>query len=168
MNREADDDASRRDAVLKVVWPQVLSDNPMMWQFDAEIQVRALQQIDHVAVPHILDWGEDPERGAWFTALEWVVGDSLAHRLKRNALTVDDAVSLFSKLAEGLALCHREGIIHRKIQPAHIILSPRGPLISFQWVDEIGGHDLQRAQQGAYQLFGRRPNSSRLSGCRTR
>lgn len=155
---ELNDQAVQRSAVIKLVWPHLLSDNPMMWQFDAEIQVRALQQVDHVTIPKILDWGEHTELNAWFTVLEWVEGDSLAHHLKRTPLTTEDAIALFSKLSEGLALCHQEGLIHRKIQPAHIILSPRGPsFISFQWVDEVAGRDLQRAQQGAYQLFGRRP-----------
>jgi formylglycine-generating enzyme required for sulfatase activity/serine/threonine protein kinase len=147
-----------RLAVVKLVWPHVLSDNPMMWQFDAEIQVRALQQVRHQSVPEILAWGEYTELNAWFTVIEWVEGNSLAYHLKRGALNVDDAIGLFSPLAEGLALCHREGLIHRKIQPAHIIISPKGPsLISFQWVEEVAGKDIQRGQQGAYQLFGQRP-----------
>ena len=147
-----------RLTIVKLVWPQALSDNPMMWQFDAEIHVRALQQVKHPSVPQIIAWGEEEDLGAWYTVIEWVEGRSLAYHLKRGAMSIEDAVSTFAPLAEGLALCHREGLIHRKIQPAHIILSPRGPsFISFQWVEEVAGKDIQRSQQGAYQLFGQRP-----------
>ena len=154
------DGTGRRGAsvTIKVIWPHLLSDNPMMWQFDAEIQARALQQVDHPSIPKILGWGEYKKVNAWFIILEWIEGESLAHQLRRGSLEISDALSLFSTLGEGLELCHLEGIIHRKLQPAHIILSPTGPrLISFQWVDEIEGQDIQRGQQGAYQLLGQRP-----------
>lgn len=143
---------------LKFIWPDKLSDNPIMWQFDAEIQARALQQIEHQAIPKVIDWGDHERSKSWYAVVEWVEGHSLAHHIKRGMMSIQDAVKIFHFLAEGLVHCHREGIIHRKIQPSHIILSPQGPrFISFQWVDEIGGQDLQRDQHGAYQLFGQRP-----------
>lgn len=147
-----------QQATLKIVWPHLLSDNPMMWQFDAELQVRALQELDHPAIPKIYGWGELEERGLWFTAIEWVEGQSLAQHLRRNPLTSAEALKLFIPLLEGLSLCHAQGLIHRKIQPSHIVLSPTGPkFISFQWVDEVAGEDLQRHQQSAYQALGQRP-----------
>ncbi len=145
-------------ATLKIVWPKLLSENPMMWQFDAEIQVRALNQLRHPSIPEIYGWGENESHKLWFAAIEWVEGQSLAQHLRRNTLNIEEAVQLFIPLLKGLALCHEQGLIHRKIQPAHIILSPQGPkLISFQWVEEVEGQDIQRDQQSAYQALGQRP-----------
>lgn len=145
-------------ASLKVVWPHLLNNNPMMWQFDAEIQVRALQELDHPCIPKVWGWGESEAHKAWFAATEWVEGQSLAQYLRRSTLSLVEALEIFLPLVEALIVSHQQGLIHRKIQPSHIILSSTGPkLISFQWVDEIGGEEVQRGQQSAYQLFGQRP-----------
>jgi formylglycine-generating enzyme len=146
------------EGTVKIVWPKVLSDNPVMWQFDAEIQVRALKELDHPTIPKIYAWGESDDFKAWFAVLEWVEGVSLTQHLRRNKMSIDEATSLMIPILDGLAECHKQSLVHRKIQPSHIILSPSGPkLISFQLVDEVGGEDLQRNQQSAYQLFGQRP-----------
>jgi formylglycine-generating enzyme len=144
--------------VLKLVWPTMLSENAMMWQFDAEMQLLTLQNIQHDIVQRVYDWGEEETCGAWYVMLAWVEGESLADQLKRGPLSYDKAYHYFEILAQGLIQCHQQGIIHRKIQPSHIILQDEYPyLISFQWVEEIGGEDLQRKQQGVYQKLGTRP-----------
>ena len=143
---------------LKVVWPHLLNDNPMMWQFDAEIQVRALQELEHSSIPKVLGWGESETHQAWFVATEWAEGQSLAQYLRKESMSTSEAIDTFKPLINGLLASHQQGLIHRKIQPSHIILSKNGPkFISFQWVDEIGGEDIQRGQQSAYQFFGQRP-----------
>ena len=147
-----------QEASLKVVWPHLLNDNPMMWQFDAEIQVRALQELEHPCIPKVLGWEESEVHQAWFVATEWIEGQSLAQYLRRQSMPLELALDTFKPLIDGLKNSHQQGLIHRKVQPSHIILSADGPkFISFQWVDEIGGEDIQRGQQSAYQLFGQKP-----------
>ena len=146
------------EVVIKLAQPEVFSDNPMMWQFDAEIQLHALQQIEHSVIQRALDWGEDHRLQCWFAVMEWIEGPSLADVLKRGPLRTAQGRDLFLSLGEGMAICHRQGVIHRKIQPSHIILTKEGPrLISFQWAGQGEGVDLQRKQQGAYQALGHRP-----------
>ena len=144
--------------VLKLVWPQMLSENTMMWQFDAEMQLLTLQNIQDQVVQTVYDWGEEKITGAWYVVLAWVEGESLADRLKKGPLPYSLAYHYFLGLTQGVFACHQHGVTHRKIQPSHIILSPQAAsLISFQWVEEVAGEDLQRKQQGVYQKLGARP-----------
>jgi len=144
--------------VVKLAWPDVLSDSPMSWTFDAELRLKSLQTLSQGVAQRPFSWGDDPKLGCWYAALEWVEGQSVAEMTKRAPLSEGQSRDLFARLAEGLATLHAQGVIHRKIQPSHIILGPEGPrLISFQWVDEIEGEDLQRKRQGAYQALQARP-----------
>lgn len=145
-------------AVLKLAWPDVLSDSPMSWTFDAELRLKSLQNLSKGVAQRPLSWGDEPNLGCWYAALEWVEGQSVAEMTKRTPLSEGQSRDLFARLAEGLATLHAQGVVHRKIQPSHIILGPEGPrLISFQWVDEIEGEDIQRKHQGAYQALKARP-----------
>ena len=52
--------------------------------------------------------------------MEVVEGETLAERIKRGAIPVDDALPLFLQIAEGLEAAHEKGVIHRDLKPANI------------------------------------------------
>lgn len=150
--------ASGEGAIIKLAWPELLSESPMSWIFDAELRLKSLQTLSKGVAQQPIAWGDEPQLGCWHVILEWVAGQSVAEMTKRNPLSESQSRDLFARLAEGLATLHTQGVVHRKIQPSHIILSPEGPrLISFQWVDEVEGEDIQRKHQGAYQALKARP-----------
>ena len=63
--------------------------------------------------------------GAPYLAMEWVEGEDLKTKLRREPLTVAQTLRLGLRVAEGLAAAHRVGVIHRDIKPSNILL-PNG------------------------------------------
>ena len=55
-----------------------------------------------------------------------VEGETLAERIKRGAIPVDEALPLFLQIAEGLEAAHEKGVIHRDLKPANIKVSDDG------------------------------------------
>ena len=88
-------------------------------RFDRE--ARALLKLRHPGVVALLDAGK--HEGAPYLVLEWVEGETLGARLaRRGALAVDEALELVGSLAEALAHCHAQGVLHRDLKPDNVLL----------------------------------------------
>ena len=61
-----------------------------------------------------------------FLVLELVEGDTLADRLKRGPIPVEETLKLALQLAEALEAAHQKGVIHRDLKPANIKVTPEG------------------------------------------
>jgi serine/threonine-protein kinase len=61
-----------------------------------------------------------------FLVMELAEGETLAERVKKGPIPVDDALPIALQIAEGLEAAHEQGIIHRDLKPANVMLSPEG------------------------------------------
>jgi serine/threonine-protein kinase len=61
-----------------------------------------------------------------FLVLEYVEGETLAQRLKRGTLPVEDALEIGKQIAEALEAAHEKGIIHRDLKPGNVMVRPDG------------------------------------------
>ena len=52
--------------------------------------------------------------------MELVEGETLADRIARGAIPLDEALPIASQVAEALEAAHEQGIIHRDLKPANI------------------------------------------------
>ena len=90
-------------------------------------EARALSALSHPNVVNIYDCGEF--HGAPFIVMEYVRGETLAEKIKRQAqLTLGQKLKLMVELCGGLAHAHESGIIHRDIKPANLMVDQVGRL----------------------------------------
>ena len=58
--------------------------------------------------------------------LELVEGSTLAERIERARLTIDEALTVAMQIADAVQAAHERGIIHRDLKPANVILQHEG------------------------------------------
>jgi hypothetical protein len=113
------DTTLNRIVALKVLAPVLVPDARARQRFIRE--ARAAAAIDHHHVVRIFAVGEANELP--FIAMEFVKGESLAARLKRDGrLPIEEGIRLGKEIAAGLAAAHARGIVHRDIKPANILI----------------------------------------------
>jgi len=113
-----------RDVAIKILPEELARDKERMERFERE--ARLLAQLNHsnIATLH----GLEEFDGQQFLVMELVEGETLAERIARGPLAVDEALSLSVQIAEGLEAAHEKGIIHRDLKPANIKMTLDGQI----------------------------------------
>ena len=91
-----------------------------------EREAKLLAALNHPNIAAI--YGLEEAVGRRFLVLELVEGETLAERIGRGPVPVEEALLLARQLAEALEYAHERGIIHRDLKPANIKLTPEGRL----------------------------------------
>jgi hypothetical protein len=118
----ATDTSLGRDVAVKVLPPDVATDAHRVARFRREAHTLASLNHQHIAAIY----GFEEVRGTAFLVLELVDGETLAERLRRGPLPLDDAFDLARQIAQGLEAAHERGIVHRDLKPANIKVTPSG------------------------------------------
>jgi len=118
----ATDTNLKRSVAVKVLPASVSNDPDRLARFQREAEVLAALNDPHIAAIYGL------ERSAGLTALvmELVEGPTLADRICRGAIPVDEALPIARQIAEGLEAAHDQGIVHRDLKPANVKVRPDG------------------------------------------
>ncbi len=83
----------------------------------------AAGRLNHPDIVTIHDADTDQATGWPFIAMEWVDGESLRSRLRRDGpLELHQALTLTARVARALDYAHRQGVVHRDIKPANLLL----------------------------------------------
>jgi len=118
----ATDSRLKRDIAIKVLPDAFSLDAESIARFQREAEV--LASVNHPHIAAIYDLGS--LEGSRFLILEFVEGDTLADRIARGAIPLNEALSIASQIAEALEAAHEKGIIHRDLKPADIKLTIDG------------------------------------------
>jgi serine/threonine-protein kinase len=118
----AHDERLGRDVAIKVLPEAVAEDVQRLARFEREAKV--LGSLSHQNIATLYDLEE--HQGQRFLVMELAEGETLAERIKRGPIPVDDALEYALQIAEGLEAAHKQGIIHRDLKPANLMLSPDG------------------------------------------
>ncbi len=111
-----------REVAIKLLLEEVSADPERMARFEREARVLASLNHNNIATLH----GFEKEGDTSFLVMEVVEGETLADRIKRGAIPVDEALPIFLQIAEGLEAAHEKGVIHRDLKPANIKVTDDG------------------------------------------
>lgn len=87
---------------------------------------RVLAGLSHPGIVRVVAFGQLDE-GHPYVAMEWLEGEDIAQRQKRNPLTLGQAIEIGAQVADALAYSHGVGIIHRDIKPSNVFLLGSSP-----------------------------------------
>lgn len=90
-------------------------------RFRREAEVAS--RINHPNIVQMLDYHSLPS-GTPFLVMECLAGESLASRLRRGPLPLNDALALARQVGSALMAAHQEGVVHRDLKPDNIFLVP--------------------------------------------
>src|SRR5579871_2429790 len=85
-----------------------------------EREARAIAALNHPNICTLHDVGPD------YLVMELVEGETLAERIAKGAVPLDEAVAIARQIAEALEAAHEAGIVHRDLKPANVKLRPDG------------------------------------------
>src|SRR5688572_17464552 len=116
----ATDSKLGRDVAIKVIPDDFAADPVRMSRFTREAQVLASLNHPNIAAIYAVE-----DRAL---IMELVEGPTLAERIARGAIPLDDALGLARQIADGLSAAHEKGIVHRDLKPANIKITPDGTI----------------------------------------
>ena len=118
----AADTRLKRDVAVKVLPAALASDPDRLARFQREAEV--LASLNHPNIAHI--YGLEDADGVTALVMELVDGVTLADRIDRGGLALDEALPIARQIAEALEAAHAQGIIHRDLKPANVKVRPDG------------------------------------------
>ena len=111
-----------RDVALKILPDAFVNDTERLARFQREAKVLASLNHNNIATLY----GFEAEGETPFLVMQLIEGDTLAERISKGPIPVDDAIPLFLQIAEGLEAAHEKGVIHRDLKPANIKVTDDG------------------------------------------
>src|SRR5262249_48617499 len=112
----------KREVAIKVLPDQFSTDHDRLTRFQREAEVLASLNHPNIAAIHDLA----AHHGSQFLVLELVEGETLADRIAKGPIPVEEALDIGKQIAEALEAAHEKGVIHRDLKPANIKLTPDG------------------------------------------
>ncbi|MCM2316518.1 MAG: serine/threonine protein kinase, partial [Thermoanaerobaculia bacterium] len=120
---KADDLTLHRTVALKFLPPELTRDDDAKQRF--LLEARAAARLDHPNICPVHEVGESDD-GQTFIAMTYYEGESLAKRIERGPIPVDEAAKIAIEVARGLGAAHQAGIVHRDVKPANVMLTTKG------------------------------------------
>ncbi len=118
----AHDERLDRDVALKVLPASALEDEAARKRFRKE--ALALSKLNHPNIATIFDF--NTLNGVDFLVMELVEGESLAQKVEGRALAEKEVAALGGQIAEALEEAHEQGVVHRDLKLANIVVTPKG------------------------------------------
>jgi len=111
-----------RPVAIKALPEDFADDAERLARFEREARTLAALNHPNVAGIH----GVEEHQGRRYLVLEYVDGETLAERLDRGPLAVDEALEVCTQISRGVEAAHEAGIIHRDLKPGNVKLTPDG------------------------------------------
>ena len=118
----ARDTRLERTVAVKVLPDHLSCDPESRQRFERE--ARTISSLNHPHICALYDIGT--QDGIDFLVMEYLEGQTLADRLQRGALPVEEVLEIGIEIADALDKAHRQGIVHRDLKPSNIMLTKSG------------------------------------------
>ena len=109
---KATDTRLERTVAIKVLPAHVASDPDLKRRFERE--AKTVAALSHPHICPVFDVGS--EDGTDFLVMEYLEGETLADRLRKGALPLDQALKYAIEIADALDKAHRQGVTHRDLK----------------------------------------------------
>src|SRR5688572_24079192 len=125
---EAHDPALGRTIALKTIRLALAPGDQERDDFERRFlaEARIAARLSHPGIVVVHDVGRDAAHGMLYIALEHLQGRTLADRVAEGPLEWRDALRLVGRVAEALRYAHAQGVVHRDVKPANIMVLPTG------------------------------------------
>ena len=118
----ARDTRLERSVAIKVL-PDHLAQNPELRQ-RLEREAKAVSSLSHPHICPLYDIGH--EDGVDYLVMEFIEGETLADRLAKGPISMEETLNIGTQIADALEKAHRQGIVHRDLKPGNIMLTSSG------------------------------------------
>jgi len=135
---------TRLDRIVAIkVLASHLSSSPELKQ-RMEREARTISSLNHPNICHLYDIGSLD--GTDYLVMEFLEGETLAERLRKGAMPLNEVYKIGIAIAEALSVAHRQGIVHRDLKPGNIMLTPGGAkLMDFGLAKPLGAQNTSSA-----------------------
>jgi tRNA A-37 threonylcarbamoyl transferase component Bud32 len=138
----AEDQLLSRTVAVKVLFPELAQDDQFVERFRRE--ARAAASLNHHNIVSVYDFGED--ESSWFIVMEYVNGPTLRDIIRDDgAMDPAKAADIGAEVAAALAAAHAQGIVHRDVKPANVLIAAAGGTVK---VADFGIARAANARQG--------------------
>jgi serine/threonine-protein kinase len=119
---QATDAKLGRSVAIKLLPEAFTYDEDRAARFEREARVLASLNHPNIATIH----GVEESGGRKFLVMELVTGETLAEKIKRGPIPLNESLGIATQITEALEAAHEKGVIHRDLKPANIKVTPEG------------------------------------------
>src|ERR1700758_4938091 len=118
----ARDTRLERTVAIKILPAQFSADPVCKQRFERE--AKTISSLNHPHICTLHDVGS--QDGVDYLVMECVEGETLAKRLEKGPLPLEQVLKCGAQIADALDKAHRSGVVHRDLKPSNIMLTPTG------------------------------------------
>ncbi len=112
-----------RFVAIKSIPAELQASSTAQARFKREAKLLASLNHPNIAVIHEII---EQDEGTGYLILEYIPGETLAHRIAHKPLKFEEALSIGQQVAEAVSAAHEKGVIHRDLKPGNIKITPDG------------------------------------------
>src|SRR5271156_277780 len=111
-----------RTVAIKILPASISADPVAKQRFGRE--AKTISGLNHPNICVLHDVGS--QDGVDYLVMEWVEGETLAKRLEKGPLPLEQVLKIGAQIAEALDKAHRSGVVHRDLKPGNVMLTATG------------------------------------------